>query len=272
MKQLIINADDFGLTQHINQGVIKAYQEGILTSTSLMVNMPGSEDALGLLKQNPGIGVGIHLNIFIGKSLAPQSRLGSFTKNGYFLQDIYRLLWILISKRINSGELELECRMQIEKALNSGVSITHLDSHMHLHFLGEFRALIMKLAQEYKIMRVRCINELPLLCGKNYRFLRFLRRKYYNALFLSVCSRASKALANKQGLKTTDYSYGVSESGIITEQKYRNAFSCLRDGVTEIICHPGYEDREVELDVLLRPGLKDLLHKLDVKLISYNGF
>jgi len=271
MKQLIINADDLGLTQYINRGVFKAYQEGILTNTSLMVNMPGSEEALDLLKQNPGLGVGIHLNIFIGKSLASQSRLSSFTKNGYFLQDTYRLLWILISKRINSGELELECRMQIEKALNSGISITHLDSHMHLHFFGEFHALIMRLAQEYKIMRVRCINELPLLCGKNYRFLRFLKRKYYNALFLSVCSRASKVLASKQGIKTTDYSYGVSESGVMTEQKYRNAFSCLRDGVTEIICHPGYEDRGVELDALLRPGLRTLLNKLDVKLISYNG-
>jgi chitin disaccharide deacetylase len=167
--------------------------------------------------------------------------------------------------------LELECRMQIEKALSRGISITHLDSHKHLHFFGEFREIITKLAQEYGIMRVRCINEVPFLCSKKYGLFWFLRRKHYNALFLNICSRVNKALADKQGIKTADYSYGVNESRQMTEQKYRNIFSCLKNGTTEIICHPGYEDRRAELDALLSPGFKELLHKLGVKLISYNG-
>ncbi len=136
MKRIIINADDFGLSKGINSGIIKAYQEGILTSASLIVNMPGFEDAVKLAKENLGLGVGIHINIIRGKPILHFDKVKSFTDDrGYFLQNPLKVLMTMCTRKLNLKELEMECRAQIEKGLQHGIAITHIDSEKHLHLL-----------------------------------------------------------------------------------------------------------------------------------------
>jgi len=76
-RSLIINADDFGMSEEVNEAVIRAYKEGVLTSTSLMVTGAAFEQAVRLAKENPGLGVGIHLVSVVGQSVLPHSEIGS---------------------------------------------------------------------------------------------------------------------------------------------------------------------------------------------------
>lgn len=284
MKRVIINADDFGLSKGINSGIIKAYQEGILTSASLMVNMPGFEDAINLIKINPGLTVGIHINIIRGKPVLPPSNLQSFTKGGFFLKSLLKILGVIYSGKLRLRELEIESRAQIERLLQRGISITHIDSEKHLHLIKPVFAVITKIAKEYGIFKIRCINEIPYFGRDADNLPGIFRRQFYNRLFLNLVSTQNRPLIQRYNLKTTDYFYGV---GGMTMLKLERAFRSLKDGTTEIMCHPGYiEDewrnyplcrekyylnvnREQELNALIDRRLKELIRRLNIELISF---
>ena len=90
MKRVIINADDFGLIQGVNEGIIRAYREGVLSSATLMANAPGFEHAVELAGQNKDLGVGVHLNILRGMPLSESRHVESLmTKEGTFCPSVY---------------------------------------------------------------------------------------------------------------------------------------------------------------------------------------
>src|SRR5829696_971185 len=74
-RRLIVNADDFGRSHSINQAVIRAHREGILTTASLMVNEPNFDEAVALAKENPKLGVGLHLTLILGHSALPKEKI-----------------------------------------------------------------------------------------------------------------------------------------------------------------------------------------------------
>src|SRR5579871_3178153 len=87
-RRLIVNADDFGRSQSINQAVIRAHREGILTTASLMVNEAPCAEAVELAKQNPQLGVGLHLTLLMGHSALPYAEIpGLVNEAGEFLND-----------------------------------------------------------------------------------------------------------------------------------------------------------------------------------------
>lgn len=284
MKRLIINADDFGLSKGINRGIIKAYQEGILTSASLIVNMPGFEDAISLIRRNPGLTVGIHLNIIRGEPVLPSFKLPSFTIGRCFLRSPLKILGVIYSGKLSLKELEIECRAQIEKLLQRGISITHIDSEKHLHLINPIFAVITKIAREYGISKIRCINEISLFDQDTANLSFIFRRQFYNRLFLNMTSAQNRLLVQRYHLKTADYFCGV---GGMTRLKYERALLNLKNGTTEIMCHPGYiEDewqnyplsrekyylnvnREQELNALIDQRLKELIRRLNIELISF---
>ncbi|MBC8231137.1 alpha-L-rhamnosidase N-terminal domain-containing protein, partial [bacterium] len=93
MKKVIINADDLGISKGTNQAIMKDFREGILTSASLMANMPGYEDAVGkVIPNNPGLGIGIHLSLTIGKSVLDKSKIPLLVdESGYFKNSFFKL-------------------------------------------------------------------------------------------------------------------------------------------------------------------------------------
>ncbi len=288
MKKIIINADDFGLTEGVNNGIVRAYREGILTSASLMVNMPGFEDALKLIRENPGLDIGIHINIVRGKPVLPAYKVRTLTdKNGFFLRDIFKILKGIYQKKISLTELEFECDAQIKKALDRGIIITHLDSEKHLHLIKSISEICIKLIKTYGIFKMRVVNELAYLRKLTFNPLSIFRAGLYKTLLVNLASKQVRVLNQMHSVKNPDYSYGLYESGNMTAEKYEKLFYCLKDGVTEIICHPGYiageqensflyreryhlnVAREHELHALLNPKLKELFRKLNIRLISY---
>lgn len=287
VKKVIINADDFGLCSGINTGVIKAYQQGILSSASLLINMPGFEDAVDLIKKNTGLGIGVHINIMRGKAILSPDKVGSFTKEGCFLNNIFKIIGIILSGKLKLKHLEAECRAQIEKALTAGINITHLDSEKHLHLLSPVFEILARIARDYGISRIRYINEMPYLSGNLLPQRHIFNKEFYKILLVHLASIPHRSAIRRHGLRAAHYFYGASVSGGLTVDKYKKLFLSLRDGVTEIMCHPGYVDsewsspplcfenyylnayREQELSALLEPGLKELMRELNINLISH---
>ncbi|MER2035718.1 chitin disaccharide deacetylase [Mammaliicoccus vitulinus] len=144
--KVIINADDFGYSNGVNYGIIDAYKNGILTSTTCLTNMPGFTHAIKLAKANPGLGVGIHLALTCGKPLTKNlyslvDSNGDFRNISHYDQKYY----------IDVNELYDEWKAQIEKFLSTGLTPTHLDSHHHVNNLELILPVFLKLATEYQL-------------------------------------------------------------------------------------------------------------------------
>lgn len=132
LQQLIINADDYGLTKAVSDAIIEVYQNGSLSSTTFMVTMPGTEYAAALALKNPGLGVGLHVNLTEGKSLSKDNRLTN--ADGYFAGRKSVLKKMLLAQA-PSQDIEKELTAQYERCRALGITPTHLDSHQHVHML-----------------------------------------------------------------------------------------------------------------------------------------
>lgn len=146
MLQIIINADDFGYSRSVNYGIIDAHTEGVLTSTTLMTNMPGAEHAYKLGKQHPNLGIGVHLTLTCGKPLLKNHHTlvdgdGNFKRLHHYEQKFY----------VDQDEVYAEWQAQIERFLSSGLTPTHLDSHHHVNNLEPILPVFKRLADEYQL-------------------------------------------------------------------------------------------------------------------------
>ena len=140
LQKIIVNADDFGLCAAVNRGYIQVYRAGNLSSTTLLVNMPGTEEAVELAKENPGLGVGLHFCITEGVPLTDCPSLvgegGRFMARGALAKR-------LLKGKVAKEEIRREFEAQLERALGFGIALTHTDSHQHtMMFPPVFRAVI----------------------------------------------------------------------------------------------------------------------------------
>lgn len=155
MTKLIINADDFGLSEAVNYGIISSYKSGVVRSTSTMANMPGFEHAMELLKENENLGCGVHMTMSCYKPLL--SNLKTIVdENGYFIRRINNE----VIENMDLDEIYEEFCAQIEK-VKAKTNITHLDSHHHVHTLQKLRPVIERILEKY---------DLPIRGGFEYDF------------------------------------------------------------------------------------------------------
>lgn len=146
MSKLIVNADDFGYSEAVNYGIISAHRNGIVTSTTMMANMPGFDHAVNLLKENKDLGCGVHMTLSCNKPL--NDNLKSLVdENGMF----YRRINEEVLNKIDLDELYYEFCSQIDKVKNAGIEITHLDSHHHVHTILYFKEVIKAIMDKYNL-------------------------------------------------------------------------------------------------------------------------
>ena len=279
MKKLIVNADDFGLHPLINAGIIKGYKEGFITSTSLMPSAPCWQEAVQLAQENPQLGIGVHLTL-VGSvaSVLPAGKVSSLLdEQGLFLPDYVAFAKRFYSGSIKSSELEAELRAQIERALEAKINITHIDSHQHTHVLPGINALVLKLCNEYNIIRVRIPKEGYFFTGGFQTGVgRLIGRSG-----LSFCADMAALRADSLGLRHPQHFYGMLAGGHLNAQLIANILRQLPEGVSEIMTHPGldsaalgkafswqYHWRE-ELDAYLDAGNKALLKELGIEPVSF---
>lgn len=144
MAKLIINADDFGLSRGVNHGIIDAHLNGVVTSTSLMMNQPGTIHAVQLMELVKGLGVGLHAVLTSGKPLTEVSSLVDQDGNFWRLQDFWQ-------KDLDTQHVHRELYAQLNKLLDNGYSPTHIDSHHHVHRHPKVWPIVEEMARQYSL-------------------------------------------------------------------------------------------------------------------------
>jgi hopanoid biosynthesis associated protein HpnK len=284
MKELILNADDFGLTRGVNEGIIRAHREGILTSATLMANGPAFDDAVERAKQNPKLGVGCHLVLVGGPAVAPRGEISSLADpDGRLPRSIGVLVAKLSSGRVRIKDVETELRAQIEKTLRAGIEPTHLDTHKHSHAHPQVLGALGRVAREFGISRVRKPVE---NLRDSWRMSRgegagLLKNLMAAATVRAVASRFD-AISRNYGLLSPDHFLGLALTGRLSAAALCRLIDTLPDGRTEIMVHPGICDaelartgsrlqqqRQTELEGLLDAEVRRSVVKQGVRLISY---
>lgn len=147
MTKLIVNADDFGLSEAVNYGIISAYRNGIVRSTTIMVGMTAFNHGVELLKENQGLGCGVHMTLSLGQPILNNHKT-IIDEKGYFYR---RVTNELIEEKFDLDEVYREFCAQIDKAIQKGIKVTHIDSHHHVHTLKKLKPVIEKIIDKYKL-------------------------------------------------------------------------------------------------------------------------
>lgn len=264
-KLLVVNADDFGFTRDVNDGIVEAHRKGILTSTTLMANGECFDHAVELARLNPTLDIGCHLVLIGGRSLLPPFH--PYPKN------VKALMLAVMKGQLN---VERELDAQICRILDAGIVPTHLDTHKHTHLLPQVLRAVGSLSRKHGIAWVRRPFDFPMQSGVvplTRRLLShslgFLRGWFQNTL-------------QSYGCKTTDHFAGFSLTGFFHTRELVELLPQLPTGITEFMTHPGFctaelqqaptrlkESRQRELEALIAPETKAAIDKYGIRLASY---
>lgn len=287
MKRLVVNADDFGMSHGINRGILEAHRRGIVTSTTLLANGAAFEDAVASAAVAPKLGVGVHLNLTDGRPLLEAAAVPSLVNSrGEFWRDPAALLRRHLRGQLRSADVERELWAQIDKVRASGIPITHLDGHKHVHMLPGIVEIVARLAKESGIPAVRFAAERG---PKLWRLIRKNRRSAATIVLQNLRSRVFRQIAKGARTRLQDVGicfpndfYGITQTGFLRYEQIADVLQTLRPGTSELMCHPGYTDdelpskltrlhaeREDELEALTRPEISRLIAQLDIHLINY---
>lgn len=275
MCKLIVHADDFGLTEKVNEGILKAHLHGILTSASLMANGAAFEHAIEICHKFLTLDIGIHLTLVEEKPVLNQGAVGTLINaNGRFTNHSTQFVKKYLSRKISLQEVRRELEAQIVKIKSCGVRISHIDSHQHLHILPKILKITVELAKKHNIASIRMPYEMLgfNMLDKDVSALRVIQSMFLN--FLCKVGRYSDLLR-------TDYFVGFLLSGNLNRLNLQKVIQRLPlKGTCELMCHPGLENGDgcyshwkyhwkEELNALIDPGISSLIQRKGISLISY---
>lgn len=264
MRYLIVNADDFGLSSSINQAIIRAHREGILTTASLMVNESGFNEAVEFARQNPSLGVGLHLTLLDGHSALSAAEIpGLVNEQREFCRSPVRA-----GCRYFVGlksQLRAEILAQFEKFRATGLTLDHVNSHHHVHSHPVIFDILMELAGKLGIQRLRLVRETIRLNRK----LGFGSRPAFVifALFHQLMARRALPRLRDAGIIHNDYVFGLLQTGQVNERYLTALLPVLPRGVSEVYSHPC--PGSAELEALISPSIRALIGQLAIRPICY---
>jgi hopanoid biosynthesis associated protein HpnK len=279
MKFAIINGDDFGFSHGVNQSIIQAHQNGILTSTSLMVTGSAFNSAVNLAKENPNLGVGLHLVLCCGKSVLPPQEIPNLVNpNGYFSDNptLAGLRYQFNSK--THSELKKEIKAQLEKFQQTGLKLSHVDGHLHLHCHPVILNILCELAPEFDIKYIRLPYE-ELSFTLNIDSTNIVQKIIWNGVFRQLRQYGEKLLTSHK-INYLSRVYGLLQTSRISESYLLDLIPQITANLIEIYAHPainiqgeaknGPENSgEVELHALCSKKCKDMLSSKGFQLINY---
>jgi chitin disaccharide deacetylase len=254
MKRLIINADDFGLAPGVNRAIVELEKAGALTSTTLMATAPYFSAAVHLAFEQPRLAVGCHIVLVDGSPclpagevpslLDPQRRSAMGPKTGFsFRNSAGSFLADVLRGRVRAGEIEAEGIAQIKRIQSSGLTVSHIDSHKHVHALPQVLAPLLRAALQCGVRCVRNPFE-PRWSLRATRPASGLRRMQVHAM--RTQHGAFSRLITGHGMSTSDGSMGLLATGILDDSVLRSLLLAMPDGTWELVCHPGYRDQVLD--------------------------
>jgi predicted glycoside hydrolase/deacetylase ChbG (UPF0249 family) len=267
LKRLVVNADDFGFTADVNEGIVEAHRHGILTATTLMANGQAFDDALRLASENPTLDIGVHLVLVSGQSLIDPERALPKT--------VAEMLRAIAMGRLDPYR---ELDEQIRKIVATGLRPTHLDTHKHTHLFPPVLKAVAKLSQKYGIRWVRRPFDFPI----NPQGIPWSKRAISNGL--GFLRSHFHDVLDLHGCRTTDYFSGFQLTGRFGPAELAQLIRQLPNGSTEFMCHPGFcgeelkaartrlkESRVQELEALVSPQVRQALQESGVELTRYGA-
>lgn len=280
MPQLIVNGDDFGFSPGVNRGILRAHLEGIVTSTTVMINLDYAAEGLErLLKEAPNLGIGLHINLTYGRPVS--SHVSTLVdENGYFFTE-NRLLEVAFN--FDEDELYEEIAAQIERFVElTGRPPTHLDSHYHVAFLHPLALkATLTLATEYGGLPLResnfalADNELTI---QIQRFLPDLPDAPLQALIPALKTVFAEG---PPPMMPARFDSRFSGSNIALGDLLVCLVDLPTDRPTELLCHPGVKDdplnlkaenRQRELDALIHPSTREVIERYQIELVNFSAF
>jgi hopanoid biosynthesis associated protein HpnK len=262
MKTITFSADDFGLSEAVNEGIERAHRDGILQAASLMVAAPAAADAVRRAKANPSLRVGLHLVVIEGPAVLPPSEIpGLVDTAGQFPSDQLKLgLNYFFRPRIRR-QLRAEIKAQFAAFAATGLTLDHANAHKHMHLHPTVGAMMLRAGAAHGLRRIRVPAEPPDVMARCstattlgdkilYRWTALLRHQAHTA-----------------GIATNDHCFGLAWSGHMTAGRVRRLLANLPEGDSEIYFHPA-ASRDALLDRLM-PGYEheaELATLLDTRL------
>jgi hopanoid biosynthesis associated protein HpnK len=279
IKKLIINADDFGLHKSINDGIIKAYQDGCVTSATIVAGGNAFVHAAMLAQHYPGLKIGVHLTLVGLRPLAREGVGSLLTNEGNFFPDYLTFTHQYICGRIKPEDIEIELRCQLQKVVESGIPISHLDSHQHLHVLPGFPRIVGKLAREFNITKIRIPAEPVFFFKTGFRS----SKRVLARTILTGCAHQARHYYQLRGFRSPDHFFGMLSGGQTDQQNLLAIINHLPEGISEIMVHPGASNEvinreylwnywwEQELAALQSTETLSRIKERQIELINYYG-
>ncbi|HLG15629.1 MAG TPA: hopanoid biosynthesis-associated protein HpnK [Blastocatellia bacterium] len=277
--RLIVNADDFGISEEVNQAIVRAHKEGVLTSCSLMVTGAAFDHAVNLAKENPGLAVGIHLVTVMGRSALPKPEIPSLVDDGgnFSNHPVAAGLKYYFSKRARR-DLRKELAAQFDRFKSTGLRLSHVDGHLHLHVHPVIFRAAVELAEAYGARRMRVpVEERRLALG-------FDRSGRFGKTMLSIVFGRLAAYMKKKlrarGFVFAERVYGNLQSGRMNEDYFLYALERLSAETNEIYFHPALypdgrrlnsDERQcmVEFEALTSRRVRERIAALGIRLTNY---
>jgi hopanoid biosynthesis associated protein HpnK len=279
-KQIIINADDFGLCEEVNNAVAQAHTEGVLTSATIMANMPAAAEAVKTAKKLPGLGVGVHLNLSEGPPLSKDSSVECLlNRDGEFALSTFKLSVLSVAGHKIRNAIRTELAAQIQWVLDKGLTPTHLDSHYHIHTLPPIFPIVCELARRFEIPAVRYTFEPKDLCRMPWPLPG--ERGRQSARTARIMARINR-LQDSRFLKT-DALLGIAHKGKLDASFFKAVTLYSSAQTAEVMTHPGLADtagpeetklqhqQRLELEALCSERTRDHFNDAAIKLIHYGN-
>jgi len=267
MKNLIVAADDFGLSKSINEGIVRAREEGIVTSINLIPAGEAFDGAVRYLKDTSAKEAGCHLSLTEIPFIT-----GKRHYKGYF-----SLFIDILSRRIGVSEIYAELKAQMDRLKDTSLALVNLSSHEHVHMAPGLLGIFVRLADEYGIPSIRRLR-------KEKMFRPFSISKAYRSLVSAYLDDRADDILERSHITSTDHMIGFLDSGSLNDDIVIGMLESLEEGTTELVTHPGFLGPEVlsrhgfhkgceaELVALTGRPVKKAVMDNGIRLITYGEF
>ena len=281
LRRLIINADDFGLTSGVNQGILEGHEKGVVTSATLMACGRRFDEAVSLAKRTPTLSVGCHVVLVDGSPMLDPKKIPSLIPSASapgFRQSLLSFAYFGARGKLDASEIAAEITAQVQRLRDAGIEVTHLDSHKHAHMLPAVLRGMLAAAKNCGVRAIRNPFE-PFI----FATVRHWKR-HFQLRMMRPFRRNFRSALEEAGVRSPDGCIGIAATGGLNLRTFQGLIEGLPEGTWEFVSHPGYNDAELsgvntrlresrvrELQLLTLEPVKELLKREQIELISYRA-
>lgn len=276
-KKILVNADDFGRHILINRAVAAAAERGILLSATLMPGGAAFDDAVEIARTHPALGVGIHLTLVNGNPVSAAEDIPTLVdETGHFYDNHGIFVKRYFAGRVSKEDIRRELFAQVRKMKKTGLALTHIDSHQHMHMLPGVIDIALDAAEAIGLSATR-ISKSPLFTGFSGNPAQLIGRAG-----LWTLSSLAKQRAKARHFRTPDHFAGIVAGEAVTATHLLNIIGHLQSGTTEIMMHPGTDNKilaketgwdhdfEAEFAAMTSGEIAEMLEKAGIEIVNYN--